>query len=862
MRQQLLSTGKKGWAFNLARKRSTLLIIALSTSVFFHLCALLPAQGTKADYQRAKNFSKLTANKVFKSRLTPRWFADNTRFWYRNDLSGGAREYILVDAVKAVRQPAFDHQRLANALSKALGRDVDARRLPIDRLEFSDDGSAILIRSDGKTWHCDLQNYELREEKSEENSQRRLSPRRFPRASLRTGEETSITFDNRTKAEVEIFWLDEEGKRQSYGKLKPNEQKQQHTYSGHVWLVADLEGKPLGVFEAEDEPAGVVIDEKTLQEANRPPRPRRRGPPNARGGTSPDRQWFAFFKDHNLYLRDKQTEEEYPLSEDGTADDEYSGEVFWSPDSEKVAVLRTKQGGDRKVYYVESSPRDQLQPKLHSYDYLKPGDPIPLSKPQLFDITARKHIPIKDELFPNPWSVTDLHWDADSQRFMFLYNQRGHQLLRVIAVDANTGEARTIIEEQSPTFIDYAGKLFLEYLDDSREIIWMSERDGWNHLYLYDAKTGEVKNQITKGQWVVRGVEKVDQKKRQILFRAGGIRPGQDPYYIHYARVNFDGSGLVILTEGDGTHSLRFSPDERFFIDTWSRVDQPPVHELHRGDDGGLVYKLEEADWSELLQTGWKIPERFTAKGRDGTTDIYGVIYRPTTFDPAKKYPLIELIYAGPQDSFVPKGFRPSHPPQAMAELGFIMVQIDGMGTSNRSKKFHDVCWKNLGDAGLPDRVLWIKAAAEKYPFMDLSRVGIYGGSAGGQSAMRALITHPDFYKVASADCGCHDNRMDKIWWNELWMGWPLGPHYEEQSNVTQAHKMQGKLQLIVGEMDENVDPASTMQVVNALIKADKDFDLLVVPGSGHGATRNPYAHRRQQDFFVRNLLGVEPRRE
>jgi dipeptidyl aminopeptidase/acylaminoacyl peptidase len=416
------------------------------------------------------------------------------------------------------------------------------------------------------------------------------------------------------------------------------------------------------------------------------------------------------------------------------------------------------------------------------------------------------------------------------------------------------------VDEQSRTFVDYSGKLFTEYLDDTGEIIWMSERDGWNHLYLYDAKAGQVKNQITKGEWVVRGVERVDKEKRQIWFRAGGIRPGQDPYYIHFARVNFDGSGLVVLTEGDGTHNIEFSPDRRFFIDTWSRVDQPPVNDLRRSDDGKWICELEKADWSALVKAGWQTPERFVAKGRDGGTDIYGIINRPTHFDPKKKYPVIESIYAGPQGAFVPKGFSSLNNMQSLSELGFIVVQMDGMGTSYRSKKFHDVCWKNLGDAGFPDRILWMKAAAAKYSYMDLTRVGIYGGSAGGQNALGALLAHGDFYKAGVADCGCHDNRMDKIWWNEQWMGWPIGPHYEEQSNVTQAHKLTGKLLLTVGELDKNVDPSSTMQVVNALIKADKDFELIVFPGAGHGAGGSPYGRRRMQDFFVRHLLGVEPR--
>jgi dipeptidyl aminopeptidase/acylaminoacyl peptidase len=479
----------------------------------------------------------------------------------------------------------------------------------------------------------------------------------------------------------------------------------------------------------------------------------------------------------------------------------------------------------------------------------------------MFDVASRKQIAIEHRLFNNPWSIEDYRWAADSSRFTFLYNQRGHQVLRLLSIDAASGAVKPIIEEQSPTFVDYSSKYFLHYLDGSDELIWMSERDGWNHLYLYDANTGRVKDQITKGHWVVRGVERVDEAKRQIWFRAGGICPGQDPYYIHYCRVNFDGSGLTVLTEGDGTHKIDFSPDECYFIDTYSRVDMPTVTELRRSADGKLVCELERADWNVLLQTGWKIPERFTAKGRDSTTDIYGVIFRPTNFDPVKKYPVIEDIYAGPQDSFVPKRFAAFYSHQAMAELGFIIVQIDGMGTSNRSKKFHDVCWKNLADAGFPDRILWIRAAAAKYPYLDLNRVGIFGGSAGGQNAAGAVMTHGDFYKVAVADCGCHDNRMDKIWWNEQWMGWPVGPQYAANSNVTLAPGLKGKLLLIVGEMDTNVDPASTMQVVNALIRADKDFELLVIPGSDHGAAESPYGRRRRADFFVRNLLGVEPRR-
>lgn len=602
-------------------------------------------------------------------------------------------------------------------------------------------------------------------------------------------------------------------------------------------------------------------------EAGREGERRRRGPrpdegtrESPRGEDSPDGKFTVAARDHNLMLREKAGGREVRLSSDGSDVDAYDPRVYWSPDSKRFVALRTRKGSDHKVHMVASSPKDQTQPRLVTHDYLKPGDQVDVAKPHLFDVEAGKEIPINPDLAPNPWSVEGFVWDADSSRFSFLYNQRGHQVMRLIAVEAKTGAAKAIVDERPETFFCYSSKLFERRMEKSKELIWMSERDGWNHLYLIDLADGRVKNSITRGPWVVLGVDRVDEDKRQIWFRAGGINAGQDPYHVHFARVDFDGNNLVVLTAGDGTHEVEYSPDRAFFVDTYSRVDLPPVIELRRSADGGLACELERADVSRLEATGWKPPERFAAKARDGKTDVYGIICRPRDYRADAKYPVIENIYAGPQGSFVPRRFAPLHRHQELAELGFIVVQVDGMGTSDRSKKFHDVCWKNLGDAGFPDRILWMKAAAEKDPAMDLSRVGVYGGSAGGQNALGALLFHGDFYKVAVADCGCHDNRMDKIWWNEQWMGWPVGPHYAEQSNVTNADKLTGKLLLTVGELDRNVDPASTMQVVDALIKADKDFELIVFPNADHGVGESPYGNRRRRDFFVRHLLGVEPR--
>ncbi len=541
------------------------------------------------------------------------------------------------------------------------------------------------------------------------------------------------------------------------------------------------------------------------------------------------------------------------LSQDGTPSDGYeAGRVWWSPDSKNVAAMRVQQGEDHPIYMVESSPSDQIQPRLRTLNYLKPGDRIDHPRPQLFHIETGEQVALKNDLFNNPWSIEDVRWSQDSSRFTFVYNQRGHQALRVVAIDAATGNARAIVDERSDTFIDYSGKYFCQWIGDN-ELIWMSERDGWNHLWLYDAQTGRVTNQITKGPWVVQDVISVDPNQRQVLFKAGGIRPGEDPYYTDVCRVNFDGSNLTVLTDGDGTHEIAWSPDRKYLFDKWSRVDQPPVTELRRAEAGRLVCKLETAN----VINADRFPKRFVAKGRDGTTDIYGIIIFPRNFDPAKQYPVVEDIYAGPQSFYVPKSFQPGYGArQAIADRGGIVVQIDGMGTSGRSKQFHDVCWKNLRDAGFPDRIAWITAAAKKYPQMDLTRVGIYGGSAGGQNAMAALLWHNDFYKVAVADCGCHDNRMDKIWWNEQWMGWPVGPQYAENSNVVNAHLLQGKLLLMVGEMDDNVDPSSTMQVVNALEKANKDFELVVVTGAHHGSAETPYGSKRRMEFLVNNLIG------
>ena len=581
---------------------------------------------------------------------------------------------------------------------------------------------------------------------------------------------------------------------------------------------------------------------------------------------SPDKKWEAYVKDNNLYLspvRDEKEKdkpkEEIALTMDGTANLRYDGwSIIWSPDSRKLATVKVRDVQERRIPLIESSPSSQKQPILQWCNYAKPGDVLPVYLPVLFDVEARKQMALNVTPYENQFYLNLTGWREDSRAFTFEFNQRGHQRYVIGEVSAADGSIRHLVDEQTKTFIYYYNNYRYD-LDDGKELLWISERDGWRHLYLIDGTSGQVKRQVTKGEWVLRQVDYVDETNRVVYFTASGFNKGEDPYNLHYCRINLDGTGFTDMTPENGNHRVTFSADRSYFTDVYSRPDLPPVSQLKRTSDVSVVAGLQRCDVSALQAEGWQMPEVFCAKGRDGQTDIWGNIYRPMHFDASKSYPVVEFIYAGPHDSHVDKDFKPAHHlVSKLVELGFIVVSIDGMGTSNRSKAFHDVCWKNLKDAGFPDRIAWMKAAGAKYKYMDLNRVGIYGWSAGGQNAMAALLFHNDFYKVAVALCGCHDNRMDKIWWNEQWMGYPIDASYSASSNVDNAHRLKGKLLLINGELDDNVDPASTLQVVSALMKANKNFEQLYLPGKTH-SLGGPFEMHKMHDFFVKNLLGQEP---
>ncbi len=818
------------------------------------------AQGSAADYGRAAGLRDRFKGLLDAPNVEPTWI-DGTRLWF---VAGG--KLRIVEVAPGFPAGEFESRKLFGG----------ARPLGI-RPEPDSSGALAVLADSGEVWRW------VPGKAPSAWPEDRDSPFLMPiesgkprRSGGRSRTAVDVVFTNASDEAVELVWIDSGGGHRGYGTLKPGGVIVQGTFEGHVFGFKGDDGRMRGWVRM-----GPSAGLAAFKAKNARPRGANRSGRRPKGPRGPERESLAFgyslsFKDGKAeFRRGKSGKDITVLSPTtdaparGSDPGRFAAPQMVAPGGKAVAFMQSIYAGKTKAHFIESAPDASTLPELHTFNYRRPGDEIDQSYPVLVRLTKSgqpKRIKIEPaSLLENAWSIKHFRWSADGSRFTFYVNERGHRRTRLVSVDARTGKAKSIIEEAPSTFVDYAAKTYLHRFPaakgGSEDVLWMTERSGWNHLILVDSGTGKVKGEVTSGEYVVRSVVSVDDASRTAILKVMGIYPDQDPYHVHYAKVSVDSGEMTMLTRGDGTHTLEFAPGGSAFIDRWSRVDQAPVAEL--GFVGGNdSLELSRGDTARLEKAGWRAPERFHAKGRDGETDIWGIVIRPTDYDENQRYPVIEQIYAGPHDQHVPKSFSVNRKAAQLAELGFIVVQIDGMGTNWRSKEFHDVAWKNLGDAGFPDRVLWLKALAEEDPSIDLSRVGIYGGSAGGQNAMRALIDHPETYHAAVADCGCHDNRVDKIWWNELWMSWPIGPHYEESSNVAQAHRMEGKLMLVVGEKDTNVDPASTMQVVNALVKADKDFDLLVIPGAGHGAAESRYGTRRRRDFFVRHLLGREPRWE
>jgi dipeptidyl-peptidase 4 len=594
---------------------------------------------------------------------------------------------------------------------------------------------------------------------------------------------------------------------------------------------------------------------------------------------SPNKRWAAFVRDHNLYLRDISTGTIVQLTQDGVSGWDYAtplpslrlmvdqgtedvrqpAAVFWSPDSTKLITYRIDSRNSGRFTSLQFVPPDQLRPRAFTYVYPLPGEVLAKAEPIIFDIQSGKRIDVPAPLELPFQDGPGFDWFPDSKGFYYDYDERGYKAKELRVVDASTGEQRVLIREQSDSYVD-PGETFYRFVDATGEILWSSERDGWNHLYVYSRKTGQLENQVTRGPWVVSEIDHVDEKDRRVYFLANGREKNEDPYQNHLYSVGFDGKDLRMLSPENANHSVSMSPDGSFFVDSYSRPDLPGESVLRRSKDGSDVRTLEKADAGELLKTGWKFPEPFQGKAADGSTDIYGLIWRPSNFDPSKKYPVIEQVYTGPQGFFVPKTFAGTFRLQSMAELGFVVVMVDGRGTVGRSRAFHQFSYRNLGGA-FEDHVALIKQMAERYPYMDVTRVGIYGTSAGGYGAAHAMLVFPDFYKVGVTISGDHDARLDKAWWNEAYQGYPVQDDYVAQSNVTMADHLKGHLLVEHGDIDDNVHPVETMRFVDALMKANKNFDMLLVPNMFHGESGEHalYLVRRRWDYFVQYLLGVTP---
>ncbi len=770
------------------------------------LLVLIYCGGVYASDPTPASYRSRYENQVHRTNIRPRWLPEDRGFWYRVRTGPRMHEFVLIDAKTGERTAS------ENVIDLEISASSELRT------------SEVVQAAESK--------------------------------SVAGGIPCSLRFLNKTDAPVSLEWLNFQGQAVSHGDLQPDQEYRQRTYEGHLWRITDAQGNLLAKISAGLLQDTILIDGKSSSPISTSEN--RTGNRTA-VGVSPDGQWRAEYRGQEMLITRLDTGEKNSLKAGLMPDSRFFGPISWSPQSEAFVVSAAVPVTTRKITILESSPQDQLQPKSREIDYAKPGDPLPQPQPILFRL-AGEHFEsslIDSALFPNQYITQHFHryrWSPDGREFYLDYNQRGHQCYRILAVDADTGTVRTVLEETSSTFIDYQKKTWRQWLQEDSQLLWLSERDGWCHLWRIDVPGDEPPLQLTSGEWVIHHVLHVDETKGIIWFTASGLRKGEDPYHLHLCRVNLDGSGFQQLTEADGYHEVELSPQKSCFLATWSRVNHPPVVELRSLKDGTLLCEVERADASQFLKAGGVWPEPFVAKGRDGKTNIFGVIYKPTNFQRSRRYPVVEQVYAGPHGAFTPKRFGTDWKRQDLADLGFIVVQIDGMGTNFRGKAFHDYCWKNLKDAGFPDRIQWIRFAATSRPWMDLSRVGIYGGSAGGQTAMRALLDHHDFYHVAVADCGCHDNRMDKIWWNEQWMGWPVDEAYLQSSNAEDAEKLQGQLLLIVGEQDTNVDPASTYQVVAALQRAGKPFQFMPILNAGHGAAETAYGSQLRQEFLIRHL--------
>ncbi|QGG51841.1 S9 family peptidase [Lysinibacillus pakistanensis] len=750
-------------------------------------------------YERAEKLLVWnTLKDVLNGKVIPNWIGESECFWYQRDINTDSKQFIVVDPIRRIKKEAFDHEKLAKALSHSIGKPFTSYDLPFDSFSYLKNEHSIQFSIEETSWLCNLHQYECK--------------------MLETNK-----------------------------KILPHEI------------------------------------------------------------CSPDGDWTVFTKDHNLYLRNLNTKEVKTLTIDGEPYYDYGSQpeastsaiferlyqqqpppvALWSPNSKKIVSHRLDQRKVRTLHLLQYVPQNQAgEPEAHAYRYPLVGDKyVPLIEFYIFDIEKGSAIQVDFDpiisgmVSPLTEYSQTAFWTEDSNSFYFLNFSRDYRVVQFILVDSETGKARILLEEQSDSFIFTDlynlgfGAVNIRWINKSNDFIWHSERDGWSHLYLYDGNTGQLKNRITSGEWGVRQIISVDEEKEWLYFTAGGRESDRDPYLQHLYRVRFDGTELMLLTPEDAEHDVFISPNNTYFVDTYSRVDLPPQTIL-RKTDGSFVCNLEKANVERLMEKGYSIPKRFKVKAADGVTDLYGILIQPANLTKNKKYPVLDSFYGGPQLTHTPKKFTWGGEfiegpvdftggAQAFAQLGFAVLIMDGRGTPYRSKSFHDYSNGNLERAaGLEDHVAALKQLTQRFPFLDKNSVGIYGESGGGYGAARAILSYPETYKVAVAGCGNHDQRYYLAFWGERFQGMYDPELYKEQDNTLLVSRLKGKLLLVTGDMDDNVHPSLTIRMVHALTKANKDFDLMILPNRHHGIGADVYYIRRRWDYFVQHLLKVEPPKE
>jgi Tol biopolymer transport system component/dienelactone hydrolase len=773
---------------------------------------------TTADYAEAEKFMDYNLRDLTMHTVDhPTWLPDG-RFWY-SDTGADGTAYLLVDPAKGTKVPAFDQVKLAAALnaSTAAAPAPPAGDAPAGRgRRGGGGGGAVAAPQKADPNHLVI---------------------------------TDLAFENGDKTVV--------------------------VTTGGRQMRCDLSGtgtcSPTGVAGGGGGRGG-------------------RGGRGGAGGVtapSPDGKKAAFIRDGNLWVRDIPGNQEVQLTTDGEKGYGYATDnagwaqsdrpvVVWSPDSKKIATF---QQDERKVKDMYLVPTVVGHPTLNTVKYPLAGDSgVAMVERVIIDVDAKKVVRLKmaadyhrsttcDNLACRGWD--DVEWSDDSKHLAFISTSRDHRQEWLRVADPDTGDVRDVMTETVKTFFEAgAGKANWKYMPATNEFIWFSERDNWGQLYLYDLTTGKVKNQITKGDGNVTQIVKIDEKARVVYFMGLGKQKAWDPYFPAFYRVNFDGSGMKLLTPDEGVHTVVLSPDGKYFSDIYSSITKPAMGDIRDSATGKVAVALPSEDISKLKAIGWVPPVPITVKARDGKTDLYGFMFKPTTLDPAKKYPIVNHVYPGPQTgSCGGRGFAAAHGDmQSLAELGFIVVCIDGMGTPGRSKAFHEALFGDMGDNTIPDQVAGMKELAAKYPWIDIDKAGIYGHSGGGAATGAAMFHFPDFFKVGISESGNHDNRVYEDDWGEKWLGVETKDangksNYDSQANEDFAKNLKGHLLLAHGTMDNNVPPNNTMLVVEALIKANKDFDLLMIPNVAHGyGPYTNYMTRRRWDYFVRYLGdGIPP---